>query len=63
MTSVIIPVSEFNASAYEIDSYTPKTDIWNFNFSINFNHTKHNPVGSNKYMQSIFWKTVVMKDI
>ena len=50
MTSVIIPVSEFNASAYEIDSYTPQTDIWNFNFSINFNHTKYIPIGSSKYM-------------
>ena len=50
MTSVIIPVFEFNALAYEIASYTPQTEIWNFNFSINFNHTKYIPIGSSKYM-------------
>jgi hypothetical protein len=50
MTSVIIPATLFNTLAYEFASYTPQTDIWNFNFSITFNHTKYIPVGSSKYM-------------
>jgi hypothetical protein len=41
MTSVIIPVTEFNALAYESGFYTPQTNVWNFNFSINFNHSKN----------------------
>ncbi len=50
MSSVIIPATLFNTLAFEIASYTPQTDIWNFNFSINFNHTKYIPIGSSKYM-------------